>query len=191
MRKLEKKMVEWLDEKLAKDPAAQEAIKNKQPTAIMLAAAKACVGIREQGGNNKGPLVSLMQDTVGGPDPWAWCMSFVQTCVAYAELKSGRKSPLAASEHCMSVWNANKLQRETSNPSAGSIVIWQKGDTQSGHTAFFVGLENGEMSTVEGNTESGIGASGKVERDGGGVYECRRSIKGTPSMRVLGFIKPF
>ena len=43
-------------------------------------AAEACVGIREQGGNNKGPLVELMQKTVDGKaQAEAWCMAFVQS----------------------------------------------------------------------------------------------------------------
>lgn len=46
------------------------------------------------------------------------------------------------------------------------------------------------MRVAEGNTESGkIGD--QVVREGGGFYLTERSMKSTPSMKVLGFLKPF
>ena len=72
-RNLEKKMEQWLDAKLANNGLAQDAIKKKDARLVFRLAAEACVGIKEQGGNNQGPMVSLIQDTVGGPDHVAWC----------------------------------------------------------------------------------------------------------------------
>ena len=50
MRQIEKKMIEFLDEKLSSHGAAQRAIKEKNPRNLLIYAAEACVGIRESGG---------------------------------------------------------------------------------------------------------------------------------------------
>lgn len=106
MRQIEKKMVDWLDTKLIGNGLAQRAISDKDARLLFRLAAEACVGIKESGGNNKGPMVELIQETIDGADREPWCMSFVQTCLAYAEKKTGIKSPIAAGEHCLSVWTS-------------------------------------------------------------------------------------
>jgi hypothetical protein len=198
IRQIEAKMVKFIDAKLAGNGAAQQAIKDKDARSVFYYAAECCVGIRESGGNNKGPMVELIQETVGGADREAWCMSFVQTCLAYAELKTGKKSPIAVSEHCLTVWaKTPKTARVKFLPAAGAIIIWQHGASQSGHTGLFIeGLDpikDGykSMGTIEGNTESGLTSSGSVERDGGGVYQTKRSMIKNGSMKVVGFLKPF
>lgn len=198
-RQIRKEMVEWIDKKLAQNGAAQEAIKAKDPTTLLLQVAQACVGIREQGGNNRGPMVKLIQDTVGDPDAWAWCASFVQTCLAYVELKTNVKSPVLAHEHVLSMWNGSPAVNKkrlnglmpSDAPAGGSIVIWQKGQTVSGHTGIVVSGTRSEFFAIEGNTEAGLDTKGRVVRDGGGVYHTRRQITPKGSMRILGFIKPF
>ena len=172
MRQIEKKMVEFIDKKLAGNGAAQAAIKAKDARALFVYAAEACVGIREQGGNNKGPMVELIQETLGGADREAWCMAFQQTCLAYAETKTGVMSPVFASEHCLTVWKKTPTaQRVKKFPARGAIVIWQHGTSSAGHTgAFLEALDDGGMRVVEGNAESGLAADGSVERNGGGVY---------------------
>lgn len=185
-RQIEAKMIQFLDKKLALNGAAQEAIKNKDARSLMIYAAEACVGIREEGGNNRGPMVSLIQDTVDGPDHVAWCMSFVQTCIAYAEVKTGVKSPVAVSEHCLTTWvNTPKSQRVKVYPARGAIIIWQHGTSQAGHTGFFLEGTTTKMSTVEGNTGDAN------MREGDGIYKRERSLKANGSMRVVGFLKPF
>lgn len=191
MRNLEKSMLEWLDEKLCDHGAAQEAIKRKDARSVFIYAAEVCVGIREQGGNNSGPLVELIQETIGGANREAWCMAFVQTCLAYAEIKTGVKSPIAASEHCLTVWaQTPETQRVRIRPLPGAIVIWRHGKSQNGHTGVVTEWLTKEFEAVEGNTESGL-VGGVVERDGGGVYLTKRNAKGNGDMRVVGFLKPF
>ena len=89
-------MVKWLDEKLASNGLAQHAIKTKNARVLLVEAAKACVGIREATNRNDGPMVELIQSTVGGSNREAWCLSFVQTMVAYVELRSKLVSRLEA-----------------------------------------------------------------------------------------------
>jgi hypothetical protein len=195
MRQIEKKMVEFIDKKLAGNGAAQAAIKAKDARSLFVYAAEACVGIREQGGNNKGPMVELIQETLGNAAQEAWCMAFMQTCIAYAEVKTGVKSPVHESEHCMTVWNKTPVkQRVKIYPARGAMVIWRHGSSSAGHTGVFlegVGEGSKQMKCIEGNTESGLTSSGSVERDGGGVYLTQRSMVKNGTMNVVGFVKPF
>ena len=185
-RVLEKKMEQWIDAKLAGNGLAQAAIKSKDARTVFRCAAESCVGIHEEGSNNSGPMVSLIQDTVDGPDHVAWCMSFVQTALAYAEKKTGIKSPVAVSEHCMTTWNETpKKQRVKAVPAAGAIIIWRHGSSDAGHTGLMLEWNDSKMNTIEGNT------SDSNMREGDGVYFKTRSSTATGSMRVVGFLKPF
>ena len=193
MRQIEKKMVDFLDKKLALNGAAQEAILKKDARSLMVYAAEACVGIREEGGNNKGPMVQLIQDTVGGVGAEAWCLSYVMTCLAYAEHKTGVKSPLIDTEHCMTLWGKTKASQKVKVfPARGAIIIWQHGTSSSGHTGFFLeSPRKGIMRCIEGNSEAGLSKDGSVIREGGGVYVTERSMIKNGTMRVVGFIRPF
>jgi hypothetical protein len=185
MREIEKDMVRWLDEKLVENGLAQLAIKNKDARTLFRLAAECCVGIKESS-HNAGPMVELIQKTVGGADKEPWCMGFVQTCLAYAEKKTGIKSPVAVSEHCLTVWNNTPKNMRVKNiPAPGAIIIWRHGTTQAGHTGLVLGWQSSKMDTVEGNTGSGN------MREGDGVYFKNRSTTANGKMKVVGFLKPF
>jgi len=170
MRKIEPAMVAWIDKKLALNGAAQKAIADKDARSLMIYAAESCVGIREIGGNNRGPMVQLIQETVVRAENEAWCMSFVMTMIAYAEVKTGVKSPLKATESCADLRkNTPKSQWVKAVPAPGAIVIWLKSNGL-GHTGIMTEWKGKTMLTVEGNTESGLNPKGEVERDGGGTY---------------------
>jgi hypothetical protein len=191
MRLLNPKLYDWLDSKMITNPIALKAIEHRKPRALLVEAARACVGIREVGGNNQGPMVELLQDTIGRPEREAWCMSFDQSLIAYVEARLGIRSEIFSSEHCMTVYNSSpKSLRVKSIPLPGALCIWRKGTTASGHTGILLEYGPKVMTLVEGNTEAGF-IGGKVERDGGGVYLTERSIKGTGSLKVVGFLKPF
>ena len=191
-RKIQQKMFEYIDARLKKNGAAQNAIEKKDARSLFIYAAESCVGIREEGGNNRGPMVKLIQKTSdGSADNEAWCMAFVMTCLAYVEQKLGIVSPVFNSEHCMTTWTKTpKVQRVKSVPLPGAIIIWKKGATSSGHTGIVSEYRGKTMEAIEGNTNAGI-VGGKIENDGGGVYLTDRSTSGTGSMKVVGYIKPF
>jgi len=192
IRKIEKKMISYIDSKLEKNGAAQLAIEEKDARLLLSYALEACVGIRESGGNNKGPMVELIQETVGSASREAWCMSFIQTGIAYVEEKLGIKSPIVPGEHCLTVWkNTPKEQRVKRVPARAAIAIWQHGKTQNGHTGLVIETDGKTFRAVEGNTESGVTSKGAVVRDGGGVYMTKRSHSGSGSMKLVGFLKPF
>lgn len=194
MRNIKIEMVHWLDKKLAGNGLAQHAIEKKDPRTLFTIALQVCVGIREVGGNNMGPMVELIQRTIGGANKEAWCMSFIQTIIAYCEVKTGIKSLIAASEHCMTTWrDTPKSCRVKVFPLPGAIAIWNYVGTDSGHTGGVLSAEKKTsiMKLVEGNTESGLNPQGAVVRDGGGVYFTNRSMKGSWNMKVVGYLKPF
>lgn len=202
MRSIEPKMIEFLDQRLAENGLAQLAIKNKDARALMIEAAKVCVGIREKTNRNDGPMVELIQKTIGGANGEAWCMSFVQTCVAYAEVKTGQLSGLFPTEHCMTAWKKTDPKlRVKRHPLPGAIAIWNHYSlgkpTSAGHTGITIGADEKTFNAVEGNTSSGQTPTGQIVREGGGVYYCARSMQGFPkisshaSMRLVGFLIPF
>jgi hypothetical protein len=196
MRKLEPKMVAYLDEKLANNGAVADAIRRRDPRALLVPAALACVGIREATGNNDGPMVELIQETIGGHSNEAWCMAFVMTLLAYAELKTSITSPIYASEGCDQVWTKTPaIHRVKVFPLPGAIVIWghynSKGQYTGGHTGILVGADEKTFYAVEGNTSGGQDPNGKVVREGGGCYYTYRNRFGNGDMKVRGFLKPF
>lgn len=197
MRAIKKDMIKWLDEKLAGNGLAQQAIKEKNPRLLMIEAAKACVGIREKTNSNDGPMVELVQSTIGGANQEAWCMAFVQTCISYAELKTKTVSPLWVSEHCLTTWNKSpKKQRVKRHPLPGAIAIWRHGASTNGHTGIVLGADDKIFTAVEGNTTAGKSGD-KIVREGGGVYYTERSMQKFPEvttksgMILVGFLKPF
>jgi len=198
VRKIQSKMIEWLDEKLKGNGLAEWAVKNKDPRVLMIEAAKACVGIREKTNKNDGPMVELIQKTLGGADKEPWCMAFVQTAIAYAETKCQVKSPLVHSEHCKTVWDRTvKTQRVESHPLPGAVAIWVYEGSSRGHTGIVLGADDNIFQAVEGNTTSGQKAGGGIIREGGGVYFTERDLQGFPKlstrskMKLVGFLKPF
>lgn len=194
MREIEDKMFEFFEKNLEYNGLAQLAIKTNNPRALLIEAAKVCVGIREESGKNDGPMVELMQGTIGKANGEAWCMSFVQTCIAYVEKKMKVVSPVTASEHCLTVWNTTpKKSRVIHRPKPGAIIIWKHGNGPAGHTGFVLdyGFFGDHFDAIEGNTESGISESDEIIREGGGVYATRRGKHGAFRMKIVGFLKPF
>lgn len=197
-RKIEQKMFDFIDNKLAENGYAQDAIERKDARSLLVEAAKACVGIREKTGRNDGPMVELIQETVGGHSNEAWCMAFVMTCIAYVEKKLGIESRIKATESCADLWSsATDEQKVKFLPRPGAIIIWghynSQGKYTGGHTGHVVEInqDDGTMIAIEGNTTGGVSENDKVIREGGGCYRTKRSLKGNGDMIVRGFIKPF
>lgn len=190
-RIIKPKMVDYLDAKLAANGLAQHAIDIKDARLVFGLAAESCVGIREVGGNNMGPMVELIQSTVGRAEGEPWCLAFVQTCIAYAELKTGIKSPVIPSEHCRTTWeHTPKSARVQYRPNRYALVFWGYDGSSSGHVGIY--LEGSfkhnkgvSFRSIEGNTNSD-GA-----REGDGVYYKNRDWMRTGNLIKLGFMKPF
>lgn len=155
---------------------------------ILINAAKACVGeVYEVGGDNSGPLVEACQSTINGASREAWCLSFIQTLISFVEHEKQVSCDLGATEHCLTLFSlARKNGRVVEAPMPGDIMLWNYDGTTNGHAELVVKPGDQFIETVGGNTGPGQG----VIREGDGVYAKLRSLNGSGSMRVLGFIRP-
>jgi hypothetical protein len=193
MRHIEPKLVTWLEEKMTSMGAYHDALQRKDARTIYLLANMACIGVRETT-DNAGPLVELLQKTIGDSGHEAWCMAQQQSCVAFAEQVTGVKSLLYASEGCLEVWEESPHEmRVQSIPLPGALTIWQHGTSWQGHCGC-TGTYNPRthiFESFEGNTTGGLDAKGQIIRDGGGSYRAMRAASGTGNMRVKGWLRPF
>lgn len=191
MRQIETRLIEYFDQKLASNGLAQDALSRGDARLLFRCAAESLVGVREASGKNDGPLVELMQETIGSAGREPWCMSLVQSCLAYAETKTNKKSSVFASELCTAVWkNTPKEYRVKYRPLPGAIAIWQHGAGPSGHTGVLIEDQSDVFLAVEGNTTAGV-SGGKIVREGGGCYLTTRPFNDVGPMELLGFIKPW
>ncbi|NJS09877.1 MAG: CHAP domain-containing protein [Microcoleus sp. CSU_2_2] len=158
------------------------------PAQKLLNVARSYIGVREQGGNNRGRQVEEFQKAIGGAAAEPWCMSFAQYCIKAAESETQANSQVPESEHCLTVWNGSPSQLRRSRPEPGSLVIWRHGNSTSGHVGIVEAVNSdGTFTTIEGNTSDSSG----INREGNGVYRKQRDMDGEGNMRVVGFLKVF
>lgn len=167
---------------------------------LLVHEAKRWLGFVEVGGDNKGPAVEMFQKhvddrAVGEP----WCMAFVQFCIGqvdelvdeflYCTLKN--KTQLYKTEHVMTCWNKSPKEARITVPEYGSLMIWNKKGSSSGHVGIVIQESfipgDDETKTIEGNTGPGKG----VQREGDGVYQKFRGLGGWGTMEVKGWLKPW
>jgi len=148
------------------------------------------VGVQEQGGNNKGQLVSIFQMYLGGAQDEPWCMSFIQYCLHWIDQYFPEsKHKIFPSEHCMTVWRNSPSQCRIAKPIPGSIIIWNHVGTDNGHTGIVRRPDGNYAFTVEGNTGPGKG----VIREGDGVFVKKRllQLSSKSKMQIVGFLDPW
>ena len=162
------------------------------PKTLLSEVAKSLVGIKESTGNNDGPEVETLQRTVGDSHNEAWCMSLVQTCLAYVEATLDKRSHVYPSEWCKVVWDKTPVTERIFVPENGDIVIWRN-SSGSGHTGIIVDIKKGDywFTTVEGNTSAGVDKDGNIVREGEGCYLKKRSFFGSNKMQLIGFLRSF
>jgi len=192
MRQIESELIQYIDKRLEKNGLAQDAIKRKDARALMVQAAATLVGIKEATGRNDGKMVKLIQETVGGSSGEAWCMSLIQSLIAYAEHKTDVSSPVIASERCYAVWHKTpKTSRVKIAPLAGAIAIWNDVGRTTGHTEMVLSADGVNMQCIGGNTSGTLNPGDVVNPNGNGVYYTVRSMKVTKKRALLGFLIPF
>lgn len=191
-RDLHPEMLRWLDLKLALNGMAQRAIREKDARTLFRLVAESCVGIQEATGRNDGRMVELIQETIGGAVGEPWCAALVMTCLAYAEEKTGVKSPIIPTEHCQTMWNQTpKSQRVKILPLPGAIAVWFDVNKTTGHTEIVLGCDGKTIHCVGGNTSGTKKPGEPVNREGNGCFYTVRSMKDTAKRRLVGFLKPF
>lgn len=150
--------------------------------------AKSQVGIKEEGGNNKGPMiVEYQKATWLKPGPWPWCAAFVDWVIMQALISKevmkelGLKNATQAKNwrpRTAGAWDFDnwakshgfKILSENDKALAGDIVTFD-----FSHIGIVIADQIDEnIITVEGNTNN------KGERDslsGDGVWQKTRNHK--------------
>ena len=156
--------------------------------AAVLNVARSNIGVMEvPPGSNNGHEVNIFQDAVNAPHGSAWCMAFVYWCFNQACVAAGRNNPLYKTGAVMEQWSrttgtkilAANARINTGLVLPGQVFIIATGGGH-GHTGFIEKVENGLLTTIEGNTNT----SGSSE--GTGVF---RRIARTISSINEGFIQ--
>lgn len=196
-RSLSPAAMQMFDERVASSKLVQICVEKKLSRQLFVEVAKACVGIREIP-PNAGKEVQLFQATVGISAGDAWCMGFVQSCLAYAERVTGKTSHVKGAGACMSVWKGTSEDlRVKISPLAGAIAIWQHTDDPAhGHTGIVLDCDGVTFHAIEGNTHDGyVDLNGSVGQTGDGVgFTHRRYDLFNPQqgdMQLRGFLKPY
>lgn len=150
--------------------------------------------VGEQGGENRGRLVELMQKTIGVAQAEPWCIAYLQSCVAFVEDYTGVRSWIHATESALELWEQSTWSRVI-DPRPGDLILWEKEGTRAGHGGIIAEVLRSSprgsivgFKTIEGNTGAGRGT---IEREGDGVYPRTRPLGGVGRMRELGYLRPF
>ena len=126
------------------------------------------VGVREQGGANRGEQVEQYLASVGFGPGYAWCAAFVSWCYQQADV-----------EHPQSAWVPSYAIKENliyqrgefmkQLPQTGDVfLIWYERLKRPAHIGFIDQWQDAWVITVEGNTND------DGSREGDGVYRKRR-----------------
>lgn len=147
--------------------------------ALELALNLAKIGVKEQGGNNRGHWIRTFAKAtdLGQSENFPWCAAFVMYCLAQAGFDV-KQIKNRASVGFIEKWaEVNGLI--VKRPLRGDLVTFRFDDDNWPDHIGFVRKVLGlgpilTISTVEGNTSSGESGS---QDDGGGVYIRRRVVR--------------
>jgi peptidoglycan hydrolase-like protein with peptidoglycan-binding domain len=169
-------------------PQLDDLLKTGQPTATTLnlralQIAESQEGVKEATGKNDGPIVEGYLKEVGLGAGFSWCMAFVVWCYSQAAAQLGAKNPLNKTGGVLDQWNHTACRKITpsqiDNFQPGDIFILDLG-LGHGHTGMIISkINDGEVATVEGNTNDNGSANGD------GVYIRSRHISS-----FAGIIRP-
>lgn len=156
---------------------------NKQEMAAWFA--EQFVGVHEEGGNNRGPIVERFQATIGKAEREPWCISFVQYVLHEIDFVAGgphHKLPLT--ESSQKLWFNAPMECRVQVPEVGAVSVWRKAPGQ-GHGGIVHVVAGLDIITVEGNTGGGD------QREGDIVALKKRKGGQIPGMALLGYLRPW
>lgn len=153
----------------------------------IIAEATKWIGIHEKKGEQSKSVNPFRKAVDNVADGEPWCAAFVGYCVRSVALRKKAKIGVHLSELSTDMWYKTPSHLRSKKPLPGSIVIWKYPNSVHGHTGFVASIKGDKMLTIEGNTK----APGDKTISGTGVYSKSRSIYGTDSMPILGFVIPF
>ncbi len=137
------------------------------------------IGVREQGGANRGPQVKEYLKSVGLNEGFAWCAAFLYWCYEQAAEERNVHNPLVKTGGVLKSWNEAVCKKikgrdAINNPALvkPGQIFCMKFSATTGHTGIVKSIEGGFLTTIEGNSNNG------GSREGVGVFELKkRKIK--------------
>jgi len=117
------------------------------------------VGVREVGGNNRGPDVEKYLASVGLGPGYAWCAAFVVWCYREATLRTsgGIALPLRRTAKVSRLWQHAPDRWKSAEPSIGAVYIHledPEDPDSEGHTGIVTSFTDRSLMCVEGNTNA-------------------------------------
>lgn len=144
-------------------------------------------GVREIGGNNRGPQVEAFQRSLGLSPGDPWCAAFVCFCIKSAAKRLGVLPRFQYGGSVNKLWIRNP-DLQMAQPVYNGLFLIDHGlsklGTRIGHTGFCIGpfqANNDSLETMEGNTN----AAGS--RDGDGCYH--KSREAAEMARGYGYLR--
>jgi hypothetical protein len=117
-----------------------------------LAIATTQVGVRESGGQNRGPEVELYLAAAGGEPGESWCAAFLYWCFRRASNVLMVPNPCPRTVGAQNVYKLAEPRFRRTSPARGAIFVMDHGHGL-GHVGFVdTAYPDGTISTVEGNT---------------------------------------
>lgn len=185
-RKIDPDIIRAIDSATIDDPDFHLSVANKMWRPAMVRAALPWVDVKEHTNTNDGLFIEMIQQTVDGKAMnEAYCVSWVQTIIAYIEFKLNIKSSLKSTEGVLDLWKSTPPSLKTTEyPLPGYIAIWQHGNSVAGHCGIVLKVEDSYFKCIEANS---YGPDGVTQ----GIFVHDRLYSGDGNMRLLGFVSPF
>lgn len=115
------------------------------------------IGVREEGGANRGAQVERYLHAAGLPPGQQWCCAFVIWCYQEAARAFQLEVPLLRTGKVARLWQRARGAWRSEQPSIGAIMIHlaNPSDADSpGHTGIVTGFNEHTVAVVEGNTNA-------------------------------------
>lgn len=145
--------------------------------------ARAQVGQKEVGGNNRGLFVEGLLASVGLPAGEPWCCAFAVTAFQEGAGSLGIACPVPATGSCLHMWTRSQNYVVVGVPEPGDTYVLQHSAT-TGHVGLVIEwLGHGAIHEISGNTNE------QGSREGNAVAEHRGAPAATHGGKLLGYLR--
>lgn len=190
-RNIDPQFQKFLDDKILETTIAAT-YRFHMPEILICEAADFCTRIKNSRKNPNYKLIKSMLFTNNDYNPERWCMSFVQSVIAYTEYKLFKNSPIFASDNVLDVWERTPHNlRNYDLPKPGMIAIWKHRTCNDGHVGIVTEIASDSFVSIEGNVKSGRFDDKDIEIGDSGVWPHVRKRSGASKMDLLGFLRVF
>jgi len=126
------------------------------------------IGVKEEGGNNKGKRIKEYLNSVKLDEGYAWCAAFI----CWGLTNNDFLNPKSAWSPTVSNFNIIYRKGDKHFPSGEGLIfsLYYKNLGRIGHVGYIEDVKDDYVLTIEGNT------NGNGEREGDGVHRKRRPI---------------